>query len=151
MCGIVGYTGVRPAVGILLEGLKRLEYRGYDSSGVAFFRKGLIEVRKSEGKLENVARELHVEAGTDATITCGIGHTRWATHGKPTTQNAHPHQVGEVVLVTMASLRIIRKSGPSSLRAGELPEVRLIASSLAFLSKMNSMQDKSLWKRCAGR
>ena len=99
MCGIVGYTGVRPAVGILLEGLKRLEYRGYDSSGVAFFRKGLIEVRKSEGKLENVARDLQVEAGTDATVTCGIGHTRWATHGKPTTQNAHPHQVGEVVLV----------------------------------------------------
>src|SRR5579885_184581 len=97
MCGIVGYTGSRPAVDLLIQGLKRLEYRGYDSAGVAFFREGRIEVRKSEGKLANVEKILAAEPARDA--TAGIGHTRWATHGKPTTQNAHPHRTGHVVLV----------------------------------------------------
>ncbi len=103
MCGIVGYVGNRPVVDLLLKGLGQLEYRGYDSTGIAVERKGAvgakIEILKSEGKLENVARmaqELDREA-KDA--TCGMGHTRWATHGKPTTQNAHPHRTGHIVLV----------------------------------------------------
>src|SRR3954464_2001816 len=84
MCGIVGYTGSRPALEILIQGLRRLEYRGYDSAGVAFFQSGRIEVRKSEGKLENVERILSEEAlPPKPAVTCGIGHTRWATHGKP--------------------------------------------------------------------
>src|SRR6516225_3870048 len=99
MCGIVGYVGSRPAVDILLKGLKRLEYRGYDSAGVAFFRDDRIEVQKSQGKLENVEKLLNGEAKLYQDATCGIGHTRWATHGKPTTQNAHPHRTGHVVLV----------------------------------------------------
>jgi glucosamine--fructose-6-phosphate aminotransferase (isomerizing) len=98
MCGIVGYVGTRPVVDLLLKGLKLLEYRGYDSAGVAFFQDGKIAVRKSEGRLDNVARILKAEGGVSA-ATCGIGHTRWATHGKPTTQNAHPHRTGHVVLV----------------------------------------------------
>ena len=99
MCGIVGYVGNRPAVDILLKGLKRLEYRGYDSAGVAFFINDTIEVRKSQGKLENIEKLLDGEASHYKDATCGIGHTRWATHGKPTTQNAHPHRTGHVVLV----------------------------------------------------
>lgn len=103
MCGIVGYTGSRPALGILIQGLKRLEYRGYDSSGIAVHASGKISIRKSEGKLENVESLIRNEnsAEVDAlrSANCGIGHTRWATHGKPTTQNAHPHQTGHVVLV----------------------------------------------------
>src|SRR4051812_33701421 len=99
MCGIVGYVGKRPAVDILLKGLKRLEYRGYDSAGIAVFRDGKIDVKKSKGKLENVEKLLNGEAERFRSATCGIGHTRWATHGKPTTQNAHPHRTGHVVLV----------------------------------------------------
>lgn len=97
MCGIVGYIGKRPAVEILLKGLKRLEYRGYDSAGVAFRNGDKIEVRKSQGKIENVEKLLGDAPARQS--TAGIGHTRWATHGKPTTQNAHPHRTGHVVLV----------------------------------------------------
>ena len=100
MCGIVGYVGTRPVVDILLKGLKRLEYRGYDSAGVAFFTDGAhIEIKKSEGKLENVEKLLNGSKPLFVNSKCGIGHTRWATHGKPTTQNAHPHRVDHVVLV----------------------------------------------------
>jgi glucosamine--fructose-6-phosphate aminotransferase (isomerizing) len=99
MCGIVGYIGSRGAVDILVQGLKRLEYRGYDSSGVAFFRDGKIEILKSEGKLENVETLLKKKDPSALLSNCGIGHTRWATHGKPTTQNAHPHRADHVVLI----------------------------------------------------
>src|SRR5262245_13582959 len=99
MCGIVGYVGTRPVVDVLLKGLKRLEYRGYDSAGVAFLLDDRIEIKKAEGKLENVAKILSGDAAQFAQSTCGIGHTRWATHGKPTTQNAHPHRAGHIVLV----------------------------------------------------
>lgn len=99
MCGIVGYVGKRPAVDILVQGLKRLEYRGYDSAGVAYFIGGQAVVQKSEGKLENVEKLLQSIGTSHTQATCGIGHTRWATHGKPTTQNAHPHRTGHVLLV----------------------------------------------------
>ena len=83
MCGIVGYTGSRPAAPVLLEGLSRLEYRGYDSAGLAV-RCGdrLAEVVKATGKLRNLAEK--VDYGRALPGTCGIGHTRWATHGEPT-------------------------------------------------------------------
>ena len=99
MCGIVGYTGKRPVVDILVAGLRRLEYRGYDSAGIAAQVGTTIEIVKAEGKLENVEKLLPGHGPKLAAATCGIGHTRWATHGKPTTQNAHPHQTGHVVLV----------------------------------------------------
>ena len=99
MCGIVGYTGNRPVADILIRGLRRLEYRGYDSTGVALFRNGTVEIRKASGKLVNVEKILESEPELRKAARCGIGHTRWATHGKPTTQNAHPHRVGHVVLV----------------------------------------------------
>ncbi len=88
MCGIVGYVGPRTALPLLMGGLRRLEYRGYDSAGVALQNNGTLDVLRAEGKLDNLAAVVatHPSAGTT-----GIGHTRWATHGRPTEQNAHPH------------------------------------------------------------
>jgi len=91
MCGIVGYIGPRPAADILLEGLKRLEYRGYDSAGLAVINGTRVRVKKSAGKIAALATLL---ASDKPAGTVGIGHTRWATHGAPTTPNAHPHTDG---------------------------------------------------------
>ncbi len=96
MCGIVGYVGNQDAVPILLSGLSKLEYRGYDSAGVAVLQGEKIEVRRSVGKLANLQKSLQ-EKGIKGNV--GIGHTRWATHGKPSEQNAHPHRSGGCVLV----------------------------------------------------
>lgn len=96
MCGIIGVTGVGSAVPRLIDSLKRLEYRGYDSAGVAALVEGRIERRRAKGKI----RELEaVLAAEPLQATVGIGHTRWATHGAPTTENAHPHKAGRVTLV----------------------------------------------------
>ncbi|MHB9002783.1 MAG: class II glutamine amidotransferase, partial [Coriobacteriia bacterium] len=92
MCGIIGYIGDKPASPILLEGLRRLEYRGYDSAGVAVLNDGQLQMRKKVGKIdEGIARELsaHPVSGQ-----MGIAHTRWATHGPPTDENSHPHLDG---------------------------------------------------------
>ena len=96
MCGIVGYIGSREAPPILLGGLRKLEYRGYDSAGLAALTDHHIEVRRCVGKLDNLAAMLREQPlhGTP-----GIGHTRWATHGRPSEQNAHPHRAGKVVLI----------------------------------------------------
>ncbi|HEY5713159.1 MAG TPA: glutamine--fructose-6-phosphate transaminase (isomerizing) [Allosphingosinicella sp.] len=96
MCGIIGIVGKGPVAERLLDGLRRLEYRGYDSAGIATLDDGRIDRRRAEGKLANLARELeaHPLAGTT-----GIAHTRWATHGAPTVDNAHPHIVGDVSIV----------------------------------------------------
>ena len=89
MCGIVGFTGTQQAAPILLEGLKRLEYRGYDSAGIAVQDADRINTFKSSGLLENLFKL--TDGGASVHGVCGIGHTRWATHGAPTTTNAHPH------------------------------------------------------------
>jgi glucosamine--fructose-6-phosphate aminotransferase (isomerizing) len=98
MCGIVGYIGSKPLVPVILEGLKRLEYRGYDSAGIAVVREGKVLVRRSSGKLMNLAKSL---AADPLEGDYGIGHTRWATHGRPTEENAHPHRdcTGNLVVV----------------------------------------------------
>src|SRR2546426_4986989 len=96
MCGIVGYIGSQNAVPLLMDGLRRLEYRGYDSAGLAVLQNNSIEVRRTVGKLVNLEKALN---GTRLPGTVGIGHTRWATHGKPSEQNAHPHRSGPLVLV----------------------------------------------------
>ena len=98
MCGIVGYIGPRQAVGVLLDGLSKLEYRGYDSAGIAVNTGGAIEVRKNAGMLKVLKGELETQVLTG---TLGIGHTRWATHGKPNDVNAHPHATedGQIVII----------------------------------------------------
>ncbi|MCR4894745.1 MAG: glutamine--fructose-6-phosphate transaminase (isomerizing) [Eubacteriales bacterium] len=89
MCGIVGYTGTQNAAPILLEGLKKLEYRGYDSAGIAVMDAGSILVNKVKGRIANLCER--TDGGSSVSGTTGIGHTRWATHGAPTEENAHPH------------------------------------------------------------
>ena len=88
MCGIVGYVGEQDALGVVMDGLRRLEYRGYDSAGVAILQGGGLEIRRKAGKLGNLEKELD---GAPPRGPLGIGHTRWATHGGPTDRNAHPH------------------------------------------------------------
>ena len=98
MCGIIGYIGEKPVVPVLIDGLRRLEYRGYDSAGVALVRNGDIEVRRSAGKLARLEETI---ADDPVDGDYGLGHTRWATHGRPTEENAHPHRdcTGRIVVV----------------------------------------------------
>ena len=95
MCGIVGYIGKRQVLPILIKGLKRLEYRGYDSAGIAFFQNKDIILQKSVGRIQKLEKKLDYSLSSHV----GIGHTRWATHGKVTTTNCHPHQVGNITIV----------------------------------------------------
>jgi glutamine---fructose-6-phosphate transaminase (isomerizing) len=99
MCGIVGYIGAKPVVPIIVDGLRRLEYRGYDSAGIAVAGNGdKLQLRRAEGKLRNLEEAIRVKPLEG---TYGIGHTRWATHGRPTEENAHPHRdcTGKIVVV----------------------------------------------------
>src|ERR1700686_1949737 len=96
MCGIVGILGRGPVAEQLVDSLKRLEYRGYDSAGVATLEGNHLERRRAEGKLKNLEARLKAEPLAGHT---GIGHTRWATHGKPTENNAHPHATENVAVV----------------------------------------------------
>jgi len=98
MCGIIGYIGPKDVVPVLIDGLRRLEYRGYDSAGVAVVRDGCVDLRRSAGKLSNLET---VIGSAPLTGDYGVGHTRWATHGRPTEENAHPHRdcTGKIVVV----------------------------------------------------
>lgn len=96
MCGIVGYIGTQTASDILVEGLSKLEYRGYDSAGIALMEDGHIQIERSVGKLVNLRKQL---AEKKFSSVMGIGHTRWATHGKPSFENAHPHRSNELTVV----------------------------------------------------
>ena len=97
MCGIIGYIGSNNSIEIILDGLKRLEYRGYDSAGIAFIDKdGLIDITRCQGKIIELVRKI---ADRHIDVSMGIGHTRWATHGGPTEKNAHPHRSGSIAIV----------------------------------------------------
>ncbi|MBR2274983.1 MAG: glutamine--fructose-6-phosphate aminotransferase, partial [Lachnospiraceae bacterium] len=97
MCGIVGYAGNKPAVDVLLDGLSKLEYRGYDSAGVAVIEDNTIRVEKKQGRLQNLVNALKEDGSFFGTV--GIGHTRWATHGEPSDINSHPHGNKRVTIV----------------------------------------------------
>ncbi|MFQ5589046.1 MAG: glutamine--fructose-6-phosphate transaminase (isomerizing) [Nitrospiria bacterium] len=96
MCGIIGYIGQRDVVNLVVDGLRRLEYRGYDSAGIAYFLEGKIQLKRSVGKLSSLEAILPRNPSDGV---AGIGHTRWATHGKPSEDNAHPHRAGTLVMV----------------------------------------------------
>lgn len=96
MCGVVGFVGARACVPLIFEGLQRLEYRGYDSAGIATLANGKINTVKSDGKLARLESHL---SGLPASSVIGMGHTRWATHGSPTTENAHPHVTGGLAII----------------------------------------------------
>ena len=98
MCGIIGYIGPKDVVPVLIDGLRRLEYRGYDSAGVAVVRDGAVDLRRSAGKLSNLETVIRL---APLVGDYGVGHTRWATHGRPTEENAHPHRdcTGKIVVV----------------------------------------------------
>ena len=98
MCGIIGYVGGRSTTDVLLSGLRSLEYRGYDSAGIAVVRDGRLQLLRSEGKLDNLARQVDPSTTNGS---YGLGHTRWATHGRPNEENAHPHRdcSGRIVVV----------------------------------------------------
>ena len=125
MCGIVGYVGKRNAQDVLLDGLEKLEYRGYDSAGVALALEGGIRVVKSKGRLAELRKRLAVEAL--ARSGCGIGHTRWATHGEPSDVNSHPHSTPRVSIVHNG---IIENYG--------VPKERLMAKGYTFESETDT-------------
>src|ERR1041384_3095879 len=107
MCGIVGYIGSRDATPIILNGLKRLEYRGYDSAGLAIFNGKELEIRKDAGKLSqltDLVSKLPIGGAP------GIGHTRWATHGAPNARNAHPH-FGQIISINRSRQQITDRWG----------------------------------------
>src|SRR3974390_441491 len=96
MCGVIGIVGREPVAPLMVDALKRLEYRGYDSAGVATLEQGRLTRRRAEGKLRNLEQRL---AKSPLGGTIGIGHTRWATHGRPNEINAHPHATDRVAVV----------------------------------------------------
>jgi glucosamine--fructose-6-phosphate aminotransferase (isomerizing) len=98
MCGIIGYLGPKPVVSVVLDGLRRLEYRGYDSAGIAVVHDGQIDIRRSAGKLINLENAIQAKPLVGE---YGLGHTRWATHGRPTEENAHPHRDGSGRIVVV--------------------------------------------------
>ncbi len=130
MCGICGATGLRHATPIVFEGLRRLEYRGYDSAGIATLSNGQIERRRAAGKLDNLATLLEHEplAGTT-----GIGHTRWATHGAPTTGNAHPHGTARVAIVHNGIIENFETLRRELEAAGQVFETETDSETIALL------------------
>ena len=92
MCGIVGYIGREKCIPNIINGLERLEYRGYDSAGIAYIKNNKVKIEKEVGKIINLKNKINL----DEESYIGIGHTRWATHGKPSTINSHPHQIGKI-------------------------------------------------------
>src|SRR5687767_4506502 len=92
MCGIVGYIGAREVSSVLVDGLKRLEYRGYDSCGLAIMEESTPRIIRSVGRIARLEEKITYTQPVNGAINCGIGHTRWATHGRPSEDNSHPHR-----------------------------------------------------------
>ena len=140
MCGILGILGKAPVAPLLLDGLKRLEYRGYDSAGMASLVNGRIERRRAEGKLSNLARLLEKEPLPG---TVGIGHTRWATHGRPTERNAHPHSSDRVSVVHNGIIENFRELKTELEAAGQVFETETDTEAVVHLIDHHLAQQMS--------
>src|SRR5690606_32013748 len=140
MCGIIGILGAAPAAPRLVEALKRLEYRGYDSAGVATLEGGAIERRRAAGKLANLETEL---AASPLAGMSGIGHTRWATHGAPTTGNAHPHATDKVAIVHNGIIENFRALREELIAAGRRFQSETDSEVIAHLITAELDQGKS--------
>ena len=127
MCGIVGVLGRGPVAGQLVDALKRLEYRGYDSAGVATVENGKLGRRRAEGKLGNLIELLAAEPLAGST---GVGHTRWATHGAPTVTNAHPHATSKVAVVHNGIIENFKALRDELLAEGRKPSASLTDDAL---------------------
>ena len=138
MCGIIGYIGQQQAIPFLLEGLRRLEYRGYDSSGVAV-KNGNISVHKKTGKVA----DLEAVLPTKVEGTCGIAHTRWATHGGVTDDNAHPHcsQMERLPWSTMGLLKMLAVFVIISKRRSQFVRKRILKSWCGLIEKFRTVQN----------
>jgi glucosamine--fructose-6-phosphate aminotransferase (isomerizing) len=148
MCGIVGYIGPKRVVSVILDGLKRLEYRGYDSAGIAVVgQNGKLEIRRASGKLRNLEEAIRLSP-IDGVY--GIGHTRWATHGRPTEENAHPHRdcTGEVVVVHNGIIENYIELKQQLIREGHKflteTDTEVVAHLLEKYSKGASLEDAML-------
>ncbi|MBY0371818.1 glutamine--fructose-6-phosphate transaminase (isomerizing) [bacterium] len=141
MCGIIGYIGTQDPKGVLLDGLKRLEYRGYDSAGIAVLEPDSVQVYRCEGKLQGLEERL---TNVHFRGTLGIGHTRWATHGAPTETNAHPHRVGPVTLVHNGIIENYREHRQRLEAAGRRFESETDSEIVAHLFEEQIQQGKSL-------
>ena len=142
MCGIVGYVGKERCVEVLMDGLRHLEYRGYDSAGLALQVSGRIEVIKQAGHLNNLSEAVAENNGNLSQVRAGVGHTRWATHGRPNEVNAHP-QVGNGGMVAVVHNGIIENFA-------ELKE-ELEGRGVAFESETDTEVIAHLLTRCARR
>ena len=145
MCGIVGYIGSRDAAPVLIDSLRKLEYRGYDSAGIAVLDGGEISLRRLEGKLarlETLMAEAPVEGHT------GIGHTRWATHGRPSEANAHPHRAGDTVVVHNGIIENYLELRESLLENGAELSSDTDTELVAHLAEARLAQGMDLWRPC---
>ena len=140
MCGIIGYIGPKPVVPIILDGLRRLEYRGYDSAGVAVVQDGQIHIRRSAGKLSNLEQAIE-RAPLNGVY--GLGHTRWATHGRPTEENAHPHRdgSGRIVVIHNGIIENYLEIKRELLAAGHKFESETDTEVIAHLVQLESKGD----------
>ena len=147
MCGIIGYLGPQEAMPIILDGLKRLEYRGYDSAGMAVIdSEHRLAIRRSLGKLkelENLLQQdpLHGQVG--------IGHTRWATHGRPSETNAHPHMVGDIAVVHNGIIENYLELKEALIKEGHRFASETDTEIVSHLIVKHLAQGRLIWRRCS--
>ena len=142
MCGIVGYSGYRDCSDVLVDALSRLEYRGYDSAGIAVFEKGKIEVAKCKGRLKDLVAKMEVDGKPQGNV--GIGHTRWATHGEPSDINSHPHSGEKVTIVHNGIIENYKVLKEFLIEHGERflsdTDTEVVAKLLGYYYKKNPME-----------